>query len=313
MIITEFYNGQGLGNQLWVYSVLRSLAKKKGYKFGVMSPFKFKGKEFLNIDMGEDVFGGEGPEGGPPISLPEGIPHYFTEKKVNHPTTGTIISKSDPSIYLIEDNTKIEGNLQSIDYIQEYKKDLIEWIKIKEDKNVKDFSSENVCIIHIRGGDFLGSTAYLERDYYHRSISEMKSINPEMKFFIVTDDVGYSRGILPEIEIVGGSVSGTPDPNMASHHRGGPVWMDWSIIYNSKNLIMSASSFSWWPSWLGEVPNVIAPMFWGDFKRSDGYWSCGDSLISGWRYMDRFGNLSDYEKCLEEKIRYEEINKSFWI
>jgi len=313
MIITEFYNGQGLGNQLWVYSVLRSVAKRKGYQFGVMSPFKFKGNEFLEIDMGLPVIGGDGPEGGPPNSLPDNIINYFQEKKVDHPYTGTLISKMDPAIYLIEDCTKIEGNLQSIEYIGDYRNDIKEWIKIKDDKNVNDYSSDGVCIIHIRGGDFLGSTAYLERDYYIRSVSEMKNINPNMKFFIVTDDVNYARQILPEFEIIGGSASGVTDLNKAGHHQGGPVWMDWSIIYNAKNLIISASSFSWWPTWLGECPNVIAPMFWGDFKKSDGYWSCGDSLISGWRYMDRTGNISDYESCLAEKKKYEEINKNFWI
>lgn len=313
MIITELYNGQGLGNQLWAYSVLRSIAHSKNFDFGVMSPHKFKGKEFLNIDMGNLVNGGSGPEGGPPFSLPEGILNYFSEKKVNHPFTDTIISKMDPLIYNIEDNTKIEGNLQSINYIDDQKENLKNWISIKDDKNIKNFSSNDICIIHIRGGDFLGSTAYLERDYYLRSISHMTEINSKMKFLIVTDDVGYTKSILPEFEIIGGSVSGTSDINKASHHQGGPIWMDWSIIYNAKNIILSASSFSWWPTWLGEVDNVIAPMYWGDFKKSDGYWSCGDSLIKGWKYMDRDGNLLEYQECLQKKLKYEEINKQFWI
>jgi hypothetical protein len=313
MIVTEFYNGQGLGNQLWVYSVLRSVAKQKGYKFGVMSPFKFKGREFLEIDTGIPVVGGSGPEGGPPHSLPDGINNYFSEKKVDHPYTGTIISKMDPLLYQIGDGTKIEGNFQSIEYIINYKNDLKSWISIREDKNIKEYSSENSCIIHIRGGDFLGSTAYLERDYYIRSVSEMRNTVPNVNFFIVTDDINYAKYILPEFEIIGGSSLDIQDTNKASHHRGGPIWMDWSIIYNAKNLIISASSFSWWPTWLGECSNVIAPMFWGDFKKSDGYWSCGDSLIPGWKYMDRFGNISDYDSCLSKKIKYEEENKNFWI
>lgn len=313
MIITELYNGQGLGNQLWVYSVLRSVATERGYDFGIMSPDKFKGRDFLNIDMGNQVYGGNGPEGGPPNSLPDGIVNYFKEKKVDHPYTGTLISKMDRSIYLIDDHTKIEGNLQAIGYVEDHKENLQKWITLREDRNIRDFSSDDICIVHIRGGDFLGSTAYLERDYYIRSVSEMRKINSEMRFFIVTDDVSYARNILPEFQIIGGSASGEQDPNKASHHQGGPVWMDWSIIYNAKNLIISASSFSWWPTWLGNVDNVIAPMYWGDFKKSDGYWSCGDSLIPGWKYMDREGNLHSYDTCLSKKTAYEEINKNFWI
>jgi hypothetical protein len=313
MIVTELYNGQGLGNQLWVYSVLRCLSKKLGYDFGIMSPNKFKGREFLDVDMGLSVSGGSGPEGGPPDSLPEEIYFYFTEKKVNHPVTGTLISKMDKSILEIEDGTKIEGNLQAIGYIEEDKDYLRNCIRIKDDRNIKDYSADNICIIHIRGGDFLGSTAFLESSYYKNAVLQMKKINSEMNFLIVTDDVYYAKNILPEYEIVGGSKTGIQDLNKADHHQGGPIWMDWSIIYNAKNLIISASSFSWWPAWLGNSKNTIAPMFWGDFKKSDGYWSCGDSLIKGWNYLDKEGNIHDYEYCLKRKEIYEETNKSFWL
>ena len=33
IISTEFYDGQGLGNQLWVYASARSIAAKKGANF----------------------------------------------------------------------------------------------------------------------------------------------------------------------------------------------------------------------------------------------------------------------------------------
>ena len=57
MIVTELYNGQGLGNQLWCYFVTRSISNKLGLKYGIMSPEKFKGFQFLNIDFGENVSG----------------------------------------------------------------------------------------------------------------------------------------------------------------------------------------------------------------------------------------------------------------
>ena len=36
MIITELYNGQGFGNQLFVYATLRSIAEQNGF-FGVFN------------------------------------------------------------------------------------------------------------------------------------------------------------------------------------------------------------------------------------------------------------------------------------
>ncbi len=79
MIITEIYNGQGLGNQLWCYVVTRVIALDRGYEFGIKSPEKFKCNDFLTLDCGKQVIGGTGQEGGPPDSLPEGITNYYKE------------------------------------------------------------------------------------------------------------------------------------------------------------------------------------------------------------------------------------------
>ena len=51
MIITELYDGQGLGNQLWCYVTTRVIAKKNGYDFGIQSPEKFKGIYFITGQM----------------------------------------------------------------------------------------------------------------------------------------------------------------------------------------------------------------------------------------------------------------------
>ena len=312
MIVTELYDGQGLGNQLWCYAALRCSAKELGLDFGIMTTEKFKGREFLEIDFGKDVVGGEGPEGGPPVSLPNDIQHYFLEKKVDHPTERILISKADQNLYKINDGTKIEGNFQSIDYVHQHRENLREWIKIAPEKNLMNFSDPSICVIHIRGGDFLGSSAYLDVNYYRNAVSIMRKKNDKMEFVIVTDDVYYARSIFSDFPIVGGATSGEIDPCKASHHIGGPVWMDWSILLNARNSIISASSFSWWPAWLNVDSNVIAPKYWGDFKRSDGYWSCGDSLIPGWNYMDRNGNFFSYKECLEEKKAFEAENSHFW-
>lgn len=312
MIVTELYNGQGLGNQLWCYVVTRIIAEKKGFDFGIMSPHKFKGKDFINLDFGKNVIGGFGPEGGPPTQLPEEITSYYREKMSKHPN-GIDISKEDKNLFLISDNTKIDGNLQSFEYIKNYKNTIKEWIKIKDDYTMKKYSDENVCIIHIRGGDFKNSSAFLTKEYYEKGIEYMLKKNDKMRFYIITDDINFSRSQFPNIEIIGSSTTNTLDPYKASHHIGGPIWIDWLILFNSKNVILSASSFGFWPTWLNNNDvYVIAPMFWADYKKSDGYWSCGDSLISDWNYIDRNGNFYNYENCLEMKKKYENKNMNLW-
>jgi len=56
MILTELYDGQGLGNQLWVYAACRSIAEKLQMPHKILSPDKFKGNSFLDIDFGLKFF-----------------------------------------------------------------------------------------------------------------------------------------------------------------------------------------------------------------------------------------------------------------
>ena len=51
MIYLEFLEGQGLGNQLWNYVALRAITEKLGFNFKIINPHKFKGKEFIDINM----------------------------------------------------------------------------------------------------------------------------------------------------------------------------------------------------------------------------------------------------------------------
>jgi hypothetical protein len=282
------------------------------YEYGIMSTEKFKGKEFLNLDVGNLVSGGMGPEGGPPTKLPDTIDNYYSEVLTRHPNS-LDISRFDPNLYGVNDNTKIDGNMQSIDYIKDHKDVIKTWFEIKEGFNVDELD-DDTCIIHIRGGDFMRSSAVLGSEYYQRGVKYMLEQNSNMKFAIVTDDVNYANRLLPEIPIIGGSATNTHDKNKAGHHIGGPIWMDWLILNKCKNAIISASSFSFWPIWLNsDIINVIAPMYWADYKKSDGYWSCGDSLIENWTYLHRNGNVYDYDMCDKLKKEYETNNKNLWL
>jgi hypothetical protein len=300
MIITELYDGQGLGNQLWCYAVTRVIAEKNGYDFGIMSPDKFKGSDFLEIDFGKEVIGGIGPEGGPPNKLPNNINSYYKEKMVIEPTYKYDVSMLDDNLLKIKDNTKIDGIMQDENYIVDYKKEIIEWFKIKPEKNILNYSDNNTCVIHVRGGDFKQSLALLNKEYYINSIEKMKTINNVKKFIAITDDISYCKSILPDIEIVSSSLNGSDDKK-ANHHIGGPVYQDFTILKNSKYSIISSSSFSWWASWINTNNKfIIAPKYWAAYKTSENFWSTGGSLTKDWNYMDKNGNLFTYEECKKE-------------
>ena len=290
MIVTELYNGQGLGNQLLCYVVTRLIAERNNYEFGIMGLEKFKGRDFMALDFGNKVVGGSGPEGGPPSKLPDTIRNYYKEKQTFHPDTRLDITKQDLEMLNVKDHTKIDGIMQSINYIKDHKAKISSWLQISK-KSLK--MSDDLCVIHIRGGDFNHSLAMLGASYYSSAIKHMLSMNKDMKFVIVTDDPGTATRILPNIPIVGSSVTNLQDEFKASHHIGGPVGIDYEILNTCKNVIMSASSFGFWPVWTnGNNPNVIAPKYWAAHKQSDGYWSCGESRVDEWKFLDREGSLT---------------------
>src|SRR6266511_4033924 len=133
MIVTELYNGQGLGNQLFCYVVTRVIAKNHGYEFGIKSPEKFKGGDFLNLDFGCPVLGGTGPEGGPPRTLPKGVEYYYNERKISHPQNGADLRTYDKDLVDIPDNTKIDGIMQDEQYILHHKDEVREWLKVNQE------------------------------------------------------------------------------------------------------------------------------------------------------------------------------------
>lgn len=303
MIVTELYNGQGLGNQLWCYFVTKIIAEKNGYEFGVMSTHKFKAKDFMTLDFGKEVIGGEGPEGGPPKVLPESITNYYNEKLIRHPYSNLDISPMDDYLINIPDNTKVDGVMQSYEYVKDHRDKIINSIKLDKSKEILDFSHDDICIIHIRGGDFRYTQAILDSKYYYMSMNHFKQKNSNIKFYVITDDFNYAKSLLPDVEVIGAITTGISDPHKGDHHIGGPIWIDYSILNNAKNVIMSASSFGWWPVWTNKNnPYVIAPKYWAAYRYNNQYWSCGESLVDIWNFIDINGVVFNYNECKKELI-----------
>lgn len=283
MIITELYNGQGLGNQLFAYVMTRVLARDKGYDFGIMSPEKFKGGELFSLDFGTPVLGGSSPyEGAPPTTLPQGITQYYAEKQILHPD-GTDVRSYDPDIATISDNTKIDGLFQGEDYFKHRKDEIREWL------HVPIYPAEpNLCIINFRGGEYVGArNLFLGKSYWNKAIAHMREANPQMNFRVVTDDVKAAKKFFPTFPI--------------SHN----LKDDYIAIQSAAYLILSNSSFAFFPAWLNtQAKLIIAPKYWARHNVSDGYWSCEYNIVKGWIYQDRAGILHDSSSCVQDLVAY---------
>lgn len=283
MIVTEFYKGQGLGNQLWCYVVTRAIAKKNGYEFGIKSPLNFKGSDFMNLDFGKD---------------PSGIIRKYEERAMYHPRTGADVRLYDGDLVNVADDTEITGVMQDENYIIEYKNEIREWLKINDPKGIDPYVDENICIINFRGGEYARHPeVFLEKKYWQDAIVNMLKIRADLKFVVITDDEKLANEFFPDI----------PVPHLG-------IAEDYAIISRAKYLILSNSSFAWFPAWLSsDLKFCIAPKYWARHNVSDGYWSTGYNLTRGWMYQDINGMLSNYETCLREFEQYQKTHPDYFV
>ncbi len=290
IIVTEFYDGQGLGNQLWLYVVTRCKSKELGINFGIKSPEKFKGFDLFDLDFGEKVFDGFGPEGGPPEVLPNGIRYYFRENLARHPRTGQDITSYSEDWNKIKPSTKIDGNFQGEKYIEKYKEDIRSWLQVVAKPEESVFNDE-LCIINFRGGEYKSiNQVYLPNQYWRDARARMLEINPRMKFKVVTDDIKAAADFFDKSEISQQSMR-----------------QDYLDINSAKFLIIANTSFAWFPTWLNNKKVFcIAPKYWWGYNSGE-YWACGYNLTRDFHYLDKSARLWSYTECVGEENNHLEI------
>jgi len=270
MITTDFTGN--FGNHIFQYVTLRSVAEKKDFDWGCTNYIYgdyLGGKsqmDFLDLDYGKPV---------------EGIEREYRENIVNlgHTNVHQYHDFND-----LEDNSKLVGCWQTEQYFDKEK--VRQWVQIKNEASYKNMDL-NDCIINVRGGEYKGiSDVVLPKSYWDNAIAHMRSINPDMQFTVITDDVPYAQHLFPDFAL-------------KCIHIG--INTDYYMIYQAKYLILSNSSFAWFPAWLNQKSKLtIAPKYWARYNGSDGYWASSNIFTKGWFYLDREGNLETYEDVIEE-------------
>ena len=298
MIGTELFKGQGLGNQLFCYVTTRCIAARHGYDFSILGRellgdirYNRKGLYFMELDLGV-------------LSQKEDYKKVYQEKEERlflpnsrHDLTyGAYVAGTDEALLNIEDNVLISGNMQAEDSFREYKAEIKEWLKVKPEYDFFQYSRDNLCIINVRGGEYTSNPElYLSVRYWKHAIRHMKQIRQDMEFLVVTDDVESAKKLLPDIPAIHGSL-----------HE------DYVCIKNAKYLILSNSSFAFFPVFTSEtLQKVIAPKYWARHNVSDGYWASEQNIYDGFCYMDRSGKLYTAEECREELKQYKETSRKY--
>jgi hypothetical protein len=300
MIYTEFLYGQGFGNQLAVYVTTRAIALRNGYEFGYIGLENFgdrryndKGVYFMDVNFGAPV-----EEPGFPIA-----PNVYKEKetrvKFNHSdhdaTLGCDVRLIDQDLLNVKKDTKIMGIMQGEDYFWEYREQVKEWLKVKPEFDCLDYRDDNICVLNIR--DYEGdNTLFLSRDYWVRAIYHMLNLNPNMQFLIITENPDMAKRLLPEL---------------ADNVYHFDLAKDYSIVKNAKWLIISNSSFAYFPAFCSDAHLIIAPKYWARHNVSDGYWACGYNISRKFTYMDRSGMLQSYTDVMREFELYKKETKIY--
>ena len=165
-----------------------------------------------------------------------------------------------------------------------------------EDIIFYEYSKDNLCILHLRCTDYMNSPElFLEKRYWIKGMKYMKSIRPDMEFLIVTNDVREANKFLPGVPAVSNDLA-----------------KDYSIIKNAHYLLLSNSSFTYFPALCSEtVKFILAPKYWARHNVSNGYWASEQNIYSIFNYMDRKGRVYSAEECRQELEEYKKRSAAY--
>ena len=253
MISGVFHAGSGLGDQLFRYITVRTLAEEKGYEWGMVNPGGFKGGSFLSIDMGTEV---------PVWDGEAGIAYPFAEwhEKDVRDAQGNDIRSYDPESQFVEDNTIIDGSFEDSKYWGHNLENINKWLAV-EPLEVPD----TTCVIGFRGGEYYSDPNLgLPKEYFDTAVQMMG----EKNYQIHTDDPQRAREFW-------GPVTGIVENERLSHSKHSNMGYNWRAMRYSKFAIIPNSAFFILPRLLKhhEDPTAvtIAPRYWA--RRNTKVWA----------------------------------------
>lgn len=280
MIIAELYDGQGLGNQLWVYAVPRSIAEQLNAPFVLLGAERFKGKGFLHIASEVGISQAEADELRTNARWKCFHEALYYDRELDYISSGY-----DSRVLTLSGVNKLDGLFQSEKYFFGDLERPKQYFILDDAVKARNLVSDDTCIINLRGGEYKRHKNFiLPESYWKTAIENMKRMVDVRKFLVVTDDVRYARAMFPGYEVLEGGIGDC-----------------YASIYNAKYLILSNSSFAYFPVKTGGNSRlVIAPKYWARYGNPYRRWASTANLYDSWLWQTPDGRLSTYEECLPE-------------
>jgi len=210
----------------------------------------------------------------------------FLMERRQKPTRIVVENESDPHEVLktLRDNTVYSGYYQSEIYFKDYKLDIIRLFKVLPEHKKKFihkygelFSQHKIIAIHIRRKDYtefplfnIKGGALLPFEYFWYCLHCIASFDT-YKVIFVSD----------EIDVVKREFSTLENAMFESND----AIVDFQIIKNADEIIISNSSFSWWAAYLNQKnAAVFVPKHWLGFSVQKEY-PVG-AVVDKWRKVD---------------------------
>ena len=253
----------GLGNQLFQYSIARSLADQLGVNLGLdireyNNSSKFK-MGLSNFNIRADL-------------NPVGLIKHKKDGKLLY-VLDNLLGKHknvfherflsfDNHVLTKPDGTYLKGYWQSEKYFNDKQKIMsdLQIIKSQNKKNLHVKEKIEKCIsisLHIRRGDYVSNTAHgtCDLSYYRKAVEYFINLyGKNLEIFAFSDDPSWVKNNLKlPVNI-----------NFIMHNSSDNNYEDLRLMSCCNHNIIANSSFSWWGAWLNTNPNkiVIAPKLW---------------------------------------------------
>ena len=179
----------------------------------------------------------------------------YKEKMFFDDKNNFISSCFDEDVFNLKGDWILEGLFQSGKIFIESKAFLNEAIKLRNPRYEDPNNYE--CVLNIREVEYKKHKDFiLPKSYWLNAMDYMKEKYSIKKFIAVTDDYDYCKYMFPDMEIISDSVKKC-----------------YQKIYFSKNIIISNSTFSYFPIKSSLLEKMfLAPYNWARFNSSYDFW-----------------------------------------
>lgn len=240
MLTYKYLGRRGrLGNQMFQYATLYSIAKTNNYSYGI--PFNTQSEDDYRHMCLFDCFEN--------ISA-EDCSNFTPISQIQEQTNLFI-----PEFMTVKDNVDIFGYFQTEKYFKQFKNELLKEFTFKKEirdrvNKLKNTYNNELISIHMRFGDYdVLSHVYPKptKEYYMEALEMLPN---DAQIILFSDEPQKANSFFSTIGKKYISI-----PGMSKYE-------DMYFMSLCDYHIIANSSFSWWGSWLSNSKKTIAPKEW---------------------------------------------------